>query len=474
MFLHGSRLRRVAVWLVWSAIFATPIHAATVKDLPPTGPPPALLDGNGKRLYANSYALLISAAAYKGPGNRGFRTLPNTTVELDLLTMELQRHGFNVRRVYDPTDTELREAYQKFAATYGRKPDNRLVFVFAGHGYSDNDVGYIVPVNADDPRLDESDFFTKALPVQDIYDMAGGLVRARHALFIFDSCFSGSIFSMRGSPELPSTEVADRSQYLRSRAPLPVRQFITSGMADEEVPAKSIFIPLLIQALEGRASDAKDGYVTGKEIGFWLEQRVPTANPTQHAQSGFIRDPDKSVGDIIFSIPVTPTVPFTPSAPATPGVPTTPTVFLTPPSRSPPPEPPSVLPLPRPSDTDLHNFVQQFLMVACHANANEVLDFYANRVDFYDQRGVDKNYILKDKRYYFHRWPQLQYELAGAVYIDRAGPDGTIVLSYPVRYLARNLERNESKSGIARVELRVRLLGDRLAIVSEREQVFPN
>ena len=51
-------------------------------------------------------------------------------------------------------------------------------------------------------------------------------IDSKHALFIFDSCFSGSLFALsRAVPE-----------HINYKTAKPVRQFITSGSADENSP----------------------------------------------------------------------------------------------------------------------------------------------------------------------------------------------------------------------------------------------
>jgi hypothetical protein len=80
----------------------------------------------------------------------------------------------------------------------------------------------------------------------------------------------------------------------------PVRQFLTAGDADQRVPAKSIFTPLFIRALEGAADYTKDGYVTGSELGLYLKQNLSQYTKNQTPQFGTIRDPDLDQGDIVF------------------------------------------------------------------------------------------------------------------------------------------------------------------------------
>jgi tetratricopeptide (TPR) repeat protein len=118
-------------------------------------------------------------------------------------------------------------------------------------------------------------------------------VDAKHVLFVFDSCFSGTIFKQRSGKEKPL--------YIQSVMNKPVRQFLTAGDADQRVPAKSVFTPLFIRALEGEADVInRDGYVTGNELGNYLKQNLSEYTKTQTPQFGTIRDPDLDQGDIVF------------------------------------------------------------------------------------------------------------------------------------------------------------------------------
>ena len=54
----------------------------------------------------------------------------------------------------------------------------------------------------------------------------------------------------------------------------PVRQFITSGSADQEVPDNSIFRRAFVDALAGSADFDKDGYLTGSELGTYIQKRT--------------------------------------------------------------------------------------------------------------------------------------------------------------------------------------------------------
>ena len=280
----------------------------TMREYDPIGTQPVVITPQGKvlSLYKESHALLISASKYSATTSNGWRDLPSTESELDLLAIELRRHGFRVVRVIDPTGEELGRVIRDFASQRGWEADNRLIIMFSGHGYTNknNQMGYLVPVDAVSPQRSLSDFLRKALPIKQL-ELTALEIESRHALFIFDSCFSGSIFARRGDigqPDKRGNTPSERWRYLSQKSREPVRQFVAAGGPDEQLPGKSVFVPLLLQALKGAATKQADGYVTGKEIGTWIEQMLPSINPSQTPHSDVIRDPGFIFGDMIFQI----------------------------------------------------------------------------------------------------------------------------------------------------------------------------
>jgi outer membrane protein OmpA-like peptidoglycan-associated protein len=286
-----------------------PAKAQTV-DLLASGPQPYVIDELGRRmpLYDASYALLVSQRHYMGTARKGWRPLDATEREMDEVATVLRQHGFNVRRASDLSSVQLTNTFRRFIAEYGRAPNNRLLFFFSGHGYTDNstDMSYIMPVDALDPNLFPQDYISTALPIDTVQTWAKEL-KARHALFLFDSCFSGSIFLSRSSSSAPDSRgmsPSERLAYFRGSSAKPVRQFIAAGGPTEELPANSKFVPLFIEAINGRAARLSDGYITGKELGMWLEQMVPKYQATQNPHSGVIREPRFSFGDMVFQPPL--------------------------------------------------------------------------------------------------------------------------------------------------------------------------
>jgi uncharacterized caspase-like protein len=226
-----------------------------------------ITDANGKEVifYQESHALVIWAGDYQH-----WDKLNNIEDEAKDVVAALERQGFEVTIVPNPTGQTLKQAMQTFIDNHGYKSDNRLLIFFSGHGYTRKKTkGYLVPVDAPDPASNSQNqqaFLKVALDMEQVESWARQ-IEAKHVLFVFDSCFSGTIFKQRSSSE--------KLLYIQSVMNKPVRQFLTAGDSDQPVPAKSVFTPLFIRALEGEADVInRDGYVTGNELGNYLKQNL--------------------------------------------------------------------------------------------------------------------------------------------------------------------------------------------------------
>ncbi len=248
--------------------------------------------GEPFRLYEDSYALVIGNGRY----TKGWDPLPGALQDADDVAAALKRNGFSVTLKKDLTKSAFNTALSEFSTKFGAEPDNRLLFYYAGHGYTqklstDEELGFLVMVDAPAPERDPVGFRLASVDMQSMVTEAR-IMNAKHALFMFDSCFSGSILNLR-ERVVPQT-VSDNVKY-------PVRQFITAGRANEPVPDHSVFKQAFLNLLEGREPEPiPDGYITGEELGLFLKNKVPEYNPAQHPQYGKIRDPKLDQGDFVF------------------------------------------------------------------------------------------------------------------------------------------------------------------------------
>ena len=221
--------------------------------------------GNEIALYKNSHALVIGVGEY----TKGWPVLSGTIEDADTVAVALQKAGFDVDIVKNPTKEELEQAFEKFIEKYGGEYESRLLFYFAGHGYSvkpkygGENIGYIVPCDAPSPYENLSGFKERSMSMRRIEEYALN-IDAKHAMFIFDACFSGTVFSISRAIPQNITLIVGK----------PVRQLISSGSADEEVPDYSIFRRQFCKAILGKGDKNKDGYVTGSELGEFLQVKT--------------------------------------------------------------------------------------------------------------------------------------------------------------------------------------------------------
>ena len=113
-----------------------------------------------------------------------------------------------------------------------------------------------MPVDAPNPSDNETAFFRKSLKIERVISWAKQ-IESKHAFFVFYCCFSDSVLqSVVAVPENISYSTAK-----------PVRQFLSAGRANQNVPAISVFRPLFIRGSEGQTDLDRDEYVTGLELG---------------------------------------------------------------------------------------------------------------------------------------------------------------------------------------------------------------
>jgi len=247
-------------------------------------------------LYKNSYAFVLGNGRYTA----GWEPLYGAVEDVQDVARVLQRHGFEVT-IYENLDRDQFErAFTEFVLNKGQDRDNRLLFYYAGHGHTEpmatgEELGYLVMIDAPLPDTDPVGFSIKSVDMQSLITQAR-LIKSKHVLFLFDSCFSGSILNTRALVRKPRS----MSKY----AAEPVRQFITAGRANEAVPDRSYFKESFVNMLEGKEEEpVQDGVLTGEELGWFLKSKVTMYNPSQHPQYGKIRDPQLDQGDFIFILP---------------------------------------------------------------------------------------------------------------------------------------------------------------------------
>lgn len=226
-----------------------------------------LSDPQGQaRPFSASYALVIGIDKY----DAGWTPLKKAVADANAVAEALQKGGFQKPEIkLDLDGDELDRAIKDFIYTKGSDPDARLLIWFAGHGHTIGGEGYLVPRNAPLPGktpAEEAAFQRVAMPLES-FGRYMNEVKARHVIAIFDSCFSGSIFSANRA-SAPASVVKATTQV--------ARQFIASGSAGETALDNGAFREAFVAAVAGQQRGAltEDGFLTGSRLGAFLAQDI--------------------------------------------------------------------------------------------------------------------------------------------------------------------------------------------------------
>jgi len=248
--------------------------------------------GEKVTLYLKSKALVIGNDGYDG---RGWPKLANGVKDAEEVAKGLAAQGFEVALKRDLKSADLDRVLKEFFIYEGADQNTRLLVWFAGHGNTIDGEGYIVPVDAPSPKADAA-FREKAISLRRFGEYMRE-AKARHVLAIFDSCFSGSVFNVARSLPPPAITLATTQ---------PVREFISSGEAEQEVSDDGRFRKLFLDVLAGREPQADangDGYVTGTELGLFLHQKITNVtNNRQTPRYGKLNALGYDRGDFVFQV----------------------------------------------------------------------------------------------------------------------------------------------------------------------------
>lgn len=248
-----------------------------------------------RQVYEQSYALVIGNDEYRA----GWPRLSTAVSDARKVAETLQRHGFRVTLRNNLDKKQLEAALEEFIFGPGAEPNSRSLIWFAGHGHTAGGEGYLAPVDAEkvNPGKVDNGTYRRSLLSLRRFGEYMREARGRHVLAVFDSCFSGSIFSVARSKS---------ETILTEKLLQPSRQFVSSGDAGQEVGDDGAFQKLFVEALTARPSPADlngDGYVTGSELGMHLTERMAAlTGDKQIPRYGFLRETSFSGGDIVLSV----------------------------------------------------------------------------------------------------------------------------------------------------------------------------
>lgn len=275
------------ILLIGSLFFSIPLLATT------RGISVISKEGESVYLYKDYHALVVGVGDY----TKGWPDLPGAVKDAREVASSLKELGFKVKLILDPTSSQLRSALNEMAFGAGMDKNRALLLYFAGHGETleladGTKLGYIIPTDCPLKKHTTKGFDERAISMKEIETLVLK-IKSKHLLTIFDSCFSGSFFSLFRAAPADITEKSAR----------PVRQFITAGEAGEQVPDYSVFKMVFLDGIRGAADYDSDSYVTGSELGRYLQDKVVKyTRGKQHPQYGKINNPKLDKGDFVFAL----------------------------------------------------------------------------------------------------------------------------------------------------------------------------
>ncbi len=251
----------------------------------------------GSTIYDDSWALVVGINDYDAVQDL------NYAVEdaLAIKNMLINQFGFkrsNVRYLIDKeaTQSNIKRELSNLRKKAGE--NDRVIFYFAGHGETEElgidegDIGFLLPSDAD-----ADDLYYSAIDMEELKRISK-MSKAKHMLFLVDACYGGLAAVNTRALSTSSPNYIDKIKKESAR------QVITAGGKEEKVIEKdewehSAFTKNLLAGLkDNKADQNQDGYITGSEIGLYLQEKV--SFDTENYQTPQSRKLTTHDGEIIF------------------------------------------------------------------------------------------------------------------------------------------------------------------------------
>jgi peptidoglycan hydrolase-like protein with peptidoglycan-binding domain len=115
----------------------------------------------------------------------------------------------------------------------------------------------------------------------------------------------------------------------------------------------------------------------------------------------------------------------------------------------------------------LRDYVAAFVLAGLDRNVGAETEFFADRVQYYDQGIMDRERIRQDLKRYDERWPERHFWVAGTIDI-RPESDQRVQVTFPLGFKLRN--GNKQSAGKVDKTLVLDRAGDDLQIVAVNER----
>jgi peptidoglycan hydrolase-like protein with peptidoglycan-binding domain len=123
-------------------------------------------------------------------------------------------------------------------------------------------------------------------------------------------------------------------------------------------------------------------------------------------------------------------------------------------------------PAPELSTERLRDYVAAFVLAGLDKNVGAETEFFADRVEYYDQGIMNREKIREDLKRYDGQWPERHFWVAGAIAVEPQS-DNRVRVTFPLGFKLRN--GNKQSSGKINKTLVLEPTGDDFQIVAVNE-----
>ena len=115
----------------------------------------------------------------------------------------------------------------------------------------------------------------------------------------------------------------------------------------------------------------------------------------------------------------------------------------------------------------LRDYVAAFVLAGLDKNVGAEAEFFADRVEYYDQGVMEREKIREDLKRYDERWPERHFWVAGKINVEPQS-ENRVRVTFPLGFKLRN--GNKQSSGKMDKTLVLEPAGDDLQIVAVNER----
>ena len=252
------------------------------------------------QFYNNSWALIIGINDYDKVPKLQYAVQDAELIQ-EILVKDFDFSISNISIIKNQHATKQNILKEFSKITKSAEENDRVIIFFAGHGDTydlpgGGEMGYLIPV---DGNLD--DLYFSSIGMAELKSLAL-MSKAKHVLYLIDACYGGlAVVGSRGLNPGNTNNYIDK--IIKNNA----RQIITAGGKGEIVIEKSewghsAFTLNLSRGLrDGNADINSDGYITGNELGMFLEERVTI--DSDNLQTPHYGRMTSEEGEFVFIVP---------------------------------------------------------------------------------------------------------------------------------------------------------------------------